>query len=119
MTPGAAVGVFGSPPPVEEARGVQAESPWAPPGGGLGGARIAMVGAVVIAAIVLVALLAPLIAAAVGHKPEETDQLGGLTPEGLPKGPTWSHPFGTDSLGRDVFIRVVYAARISLLAGVV
>jgi peptide/nickel transport system permease protein len=78
-----------------------------------------MVCARVIAAIVLVALLAPLIAAVVGHKPDETDQLGGLTPEGLPKGPSWTHPFGTDSLGRDIFIRVVYAARISLLAGVV
>jgi peptide/nickel transport system permease protein len=69
--------------------------------------------------IVLVALLAPLIADAIGHHPDQTDQLHGLTPEGLPHGPTWSHPFGTDSLGRDVFIRVVFAARISLLAGVV
>ena len=75
--------------------------------------------AVVILLIVLVALFAPVIADAVGHKPNEADQLGGLTPEGLPLGPTWSHPFGTDYLGRDVFIRVMYAARISLVAGVV
>src|SRR5437763_16252675 len=71
--------------------------------------RVAIASAIAIAAIVLVALLAPLIADAVGHHPNETDQLHGLTPEGLPRGPSWSHPFGTDSLGRDVFIRVVYA----------
>jgi peptide/nickel transport system permease protein len=114
-----AVELFESPPPVDESRAIEAKSPWRLAWERLKRDRIALVCAGVIAAIVLVALLAPLIAAAVGHKPEETDQLGGLTPEGLPKGPTWSHPFGTDSLGRDVFIRVVYAARISLLAGVV
>src|SRR4051794_34431411 len=81
--------------------------------------RVAISSAVVIAGVVLVAALAPLIADAVGHRPDEVDQLHGLTPEGLPRGPTWSDPFGTDSLGRDVFIRVVYATRISLLAGVV
>jgi oligopeptide transport system permease protein len=34
-------------------------------------------------------------------------------------GPSWEHPFGTDSLGRDLFIRVVYGARISLSIGLV
>lgn len=30
--------------------------------------------------------------------------------------PSWDHPFGTDNLSRDIFARVVYGARISLLA---
>jgi oligopeptide transport system permease protein len=32
--------------------------------------------------------------------------------------PSWGHWFGTDDLGRDVFTRVCYGARISLLVGV-
>lgn len=32
--------------------------------------------------------------------------------------PSWSHPFGTDHLGRDVFLRVLYGSRTSLLVGV-
>lgn len=31
--------------------------------------------------------------------------------------PSWAHPFGTDELGRDLFTRVLYGARISLAIG--
>ena len=33
--------------------------------------------------------------------------------------PSWSHPFGTDEMGRDIFSRVLYGARISVTAGLV
>ena len=32
-------------------------------------------------------------------------------------GPSWSHPFGTDDLGRDILSRVIYGARVSLIVG--
>ena len=32
---------------------------------------------------------------------------------------TWAHPLGTDSLGRDEFVRLMYGARISMLIGIV
>ncbi len=31
--------------------------------------------------------------------------------------PSWQHPFGTDDIGRDVFSRIVYGARLSLWVG--
>ena len=55
----------------------------------------------------------------VGHGPETQYLDTGLTPEGLPRGPSAQFLFGTDDLGRDVLVRVAYGARISLLAGVV
>jgi oligopeptide transport system permease protein len=35
------------------------------------------------------------------------------------QGPSWSHPMGTDELGRDIMIRLIFGARISLTVGVV
>jgi len=33
--------------------------------------------------------------------------------------PSWSHPFGTDEFGRDIFSRVLYGIRVSLAASVI
>jgi oligopeptide transport system permease protein len=35
------------------------------------------------------------------------------------QGPSWAHPMGTDQLGRDIMIRLIFGARISLTVGIV
>jgi peptide/nickel transport system permease protein len=99
-------------------RPIEGRSPWQLAWARLRRDRVAIGSAVVIVLIVLVAILAPLIAHLVGHGPNDQHLDTGLTPEGLPRGPSSTFLLGTDDLGRDVLVRIVYAARISLLAGV-
>ena len=67
-------------------------------------------GLTIIALMGLMAVFAPLVAT---HDPVEMD----LSPEAILQGPSLRHFFGTDNLGRDVFSRMVYGARISLSVG--
>jgi len=110
-------------PPVEstyrEAHDIQARSPLRLALARLRRDRVAMASAATILLLVVVAVAAPLIAHLVGHDPTTQYRDTGLTPAGLPVGPNRHFWFGTDNLGRDVFIRVVYGTRISLLVGVV
>jgi peptide/nickel transport system permease protein len=71
---------------------------------------MALVGLIILIPMFLCALFAPFISL---HDPVEPDLRNILT------SPSFSHPFGTDTLGRDVFSRVVYGSRISLLVGFV
>lgn len=66
-------------------------------------------GAVVIAAVTLVAVFAPLLA------PGDPAALGAAADRLLAPSP--GHPLGTDVLGRDVLARLVHGSRVSLLAG--
>ncbi len=74
----------------------------------------AIVGAVLVVIFVVVALFAPVIAP---ENPRSGDlsRLGGS----CCPGPSGDHLFGVDQQGRDVFSRVVYGARFSLLIGIV
>ena len=77
--------------------------------------KLAVFGLAVIAVIVVMALLAPVITP---YAPD--DQLfEGLTLEGAPLPPGGSFVLGTDLLGRDLFSRLVYGARTSLVIGIV
>ena len=110
-------------PEPEEELVVPEATALARPGGG-GGAgrgrpRGAMISLVVIVLIVLIAVGAPLIASLIGHGPNDQYRDIGLTPQGLPKRPTGTFLFGTDDLGRDLLVRIIYGSRISLLVGVV
>jgi len=80
---------------------------------------VAVGSAVVILLLVALALAAPALAHLVGHGPATQYREAGLTPAGLPVPPSHAFPLGTDNLGRDLLVRIVYGARISLLVGVV
>lgn len=74
---------------------------------------VAMAGLLVAVAFVVVAVAAPLIAP---YSPHE-QFFDGLTLEGSPLPPNERFWFGTDLLGRDLFSRMIYGARTSLLVG--
>jgi oligopeptide transport system permease protein len=82
--------------------------------------RAAMAGIVILATIVLLALLAPLLS------PFAYDE---VNYDLISCAPGWwpmeaactapGHIFGTDAIGRDIFVRVLYGARVSLAVGLV
>jgi len=71
---------------------------------------LALAGALVVLAAIVVAVAAPALAPG---DPIKNSLLDRLTP------PTWGgeHPLGTDTLGRDVASRLLHGARVSLLVG--
>ena len=72
------------------------------------GNPLLVAGLVLASALVVIAIFAPLIAPYPGDAGSATHPLESFLP------PSSHHWFGTDDVGRDVFSRVVYGARISL-----
>ena len=72
--------------------------------------KLALFGIAVLALLVVAAVLGRALAP---YGPNAVDVVGRLQP------PSLEHPFGTDELGRDVLSRVLVAARISLVVGLV
>lgn len=97
---------------------IQGRSPWQLAWERLRTDRAAIISAVTIAVIILLALLAPLIAHWLQHGPNQQFIDIGEDANGNPIGPNGTFWFGTDSSGRDLFVRTVYGARISLSIGV-
>jgi ABC-type dipeptide/oligopeptide/nickel transport system permease subunit len=75
------------------------------------GNRLAVLGAAIILLLVLIAIFAPLLAT---HDPIFDQDYGNLL-----SGPDTTHWMGTDDLGRDIFSRMLYGARISLQAALI
>jgi peptide/nickel transport system permease protein len=92
------------------ARPVRARSLWADSLGRLTRNPGAVIGVVLLLLLVAAAALAPQITR---YDPTEIVPRERLLPPGA------AHWFGTDAFGRDVFTRVVFGARISLIVGVV
>ncbi len=72
-------------------------------------AKLAIAGLVVVVAMVLTAIFAPVVAP---HKPNEIDLFNISAP------PSRAHWLGTDPLGRDVLTRLIYGGRLSLWIGI-
>ena len=72
----------------------------------------AMVGLFIILAIVFVAIFADVLF------DYDQDVVGIHISQKLQR-PSWEHPFGTDDLGRDILVRVLYGSRYSISVGVV
>ena len=75
----------------------------------------ALFGLAIVALVIFMAVAAPLIAP---YNPDE-QMFDGLTLEGAPMPPSAQFLLGTDTLGRDLFSRLLYGARTSLVIGLV
>ncbi|MDB4954846.1 MAG: oppC [Myxococcales bacterium] len=75
--------------------------------------KMAVVCGTIFVLVALFCYLGPFVAAAFGLDPTTIHaDLG-------PRPPSWSHWFGTDTLGRDMFVRVMIGGRIAILVAVV
>jgi peptide/nickel transport system permease protein len=97
---------------------IQGRSPWRLAYERLRTDRAAKIAFGTIMVIVLLAIFAPVFAAITGHGPNQQFINIGENATGGPVPPSGTFWFGTDSNGRDLFVRVLYGARISLTVGV-
>ena len=68
-------------------------------------------GAMVGATVLLIIIISVSFANLSPHDPEKSDIVSKY------ESPSWSHPFGTDGLGRDMLTRVLFGGRVSLSVG--
>ncbi len=71
--------------------------------------KTGLIGLILVAIVLVAAVAAPIVAP---YDPYEMNMDESLQP------PSWSHPLGTDVLGRDMMSRLIYGARISLKVSV-
>ncbi|MEK4526545.1 ABC transporter permease [Paenibacillus sp. FSL H8-0104] len=76
--------------------------------------KTGMFGAVLVLLVVLIAIGAPLLTS---HDPAAVNPLNRLKPPAWLEGGTAEYWLGTDNLGRDMWSRIVYGARVSLIVG--
>jgi peptide/nickel transport system permease protein len=78
--------------------------------------KLALVSLVFIALLIIVAIAAPLVVDLFGAPDPDARDSAALDPYfATPTGPSGDHLFGVDQIGRDVFSRTIYGARVSLI----
>jgi peptide/nickel transport system permease protein len=97
---------------------IEGRSPWRLAYERLRADRAAKIALGTILVIVLLAILAPVFAKLVGHGPNQQFIDIGENANGGPVPPSGTFWLGTDNNGRDLFIRILYGARVSLAVGV-
>jgi peptide/nickel transport system permease protein len=81
--------------------------------------KMAVASVVVILIMILLAIFAPVFASITGHGVDQAFTNTGTSSSGAPVGPgTNGFWLGTDYIGRDLFVRILYGARVSLFVGV-
>ena len=76
--------------------------------------KVALAAGAFVVLLVFMAIFAPLIVKLFGTTGPTIQNPDKLDSFGTPTGPSSDHIFGVDTLGRDVFARVLYGARVSL-----
>jgi len=75
--------------------------------------RLAMASGVLLLVLAAASLAAPLIAGLLGQDVDAVDLFNRFSPPGS------GHPLGTDELGRDLLLRLLYGGQVSLFVGLV
>jgi peptide/nickel transport system permease protein len=104
-TPGATPA---SPPPAEPVAIRPARPRWRETLSLLAHNRTALIAALILSVIIVVAIFDDTFAPQGANEQDIPDRL---------QAPSWSHPFGTDDLGRDILSRVILGASVSLKVG--
>jgi peptide/nickel transport system permease protein len=89
-------------------------SPWADILRSLFHNKLAIVGMIMVAIVIITAVFAPVLAS---QRPDENGTFQAF-PDQSRQPPSREHPMGTDSLGRDMLSLIIYGSRISILVGV-
>jgi peptide/nickel transport system permease protein len=111
------VAVGASPDLVEiDPTAIAARSPWQLFSRRFREDKVAMASLVFLGLLVLVAIFAPFVVKIFGAPGPDARDTGALDPLfATPTGPSSAHLFGVDQIGRDVFSRTLYGARVSLI----
>lgn len=75
--------------------------------------KLSLAAALILAVLIVLTFSAPLIETAMGLDANADDLLNRYAP------PSLAHPLGTDEIGRDVLLRLLYGGRVSLSVGLV